>query len=303
MSTDPNIEMPWFLYAHPHVRNLAWVLASPSLLSYLPDFQLPLTVLDDAFWQRQYVAYQSRLHYLDAHPHVLDQFFAQHHNHRLGYYFEYLLLFWLQDSAYHSFRLIKHRATLFQDKTTVGELDFVVKNQETGDIEHWEVAIKFYLGYDPLTQAESWLGANDNDSLARKLQHLATKQFRFSHYQDNTLTKRCLIVKGRLFYPLVDKSLFARAHSPTVPCLADQHLQGNWLMYDDFLQHPDVAQLQWRQAAREEWLTHHQPSKQLALAQVNDVRPLSSERAALWIGFDDQQQEQARCFVRVLPRP
>ena len=195
---------PWQNYHHPHVRNLAWVLSSPALLSYLPNFHQPLMVLDDDFWQQHYQNYIPKLQALDLNPQQLTDFLNQHKNHRLGYYFEYLLLFWLQDKNFHSFELIKHRATLFEGKTTIGELDFLLKNQATGKIEHWEVAIKFYLGHPPLNDALCWLGANDNDSFGRKLEHLAQKQFRYASYQEYEIEQRCLVVKGRLFYPSSD---------------------------------------------------------------------------------------------------
>lgn len=289
-------------YYHPDVRNLAWILAAPSLLKFLPEFNQPLTVLDDQFWQQQYQAYLPRLQQLEDNPLILEQFLAEHNNHRLGYYFEYLLLFWLQDNQYHCFELIKHRATLFKGKITIGELDYLVRNKITGEIEHWEVAIKFYLGYPPLTDAYHWLGANDNDSLGRKLHHLATKQFLADQYQDYKINKRCLLVKGRLFYPSTAKNLLARAHSPTVSCLSSDHLQGNWIMYQDFINSPEAAQLQWRHVGKDEWLADQQPFKQLPLANSQHLPPLPTARAELFLGFNAQLEEQARCFVCGVPR-
>lgn len=40
---------PWHTFTHPHVRNLAWVIASPSLLSYLPNTDYAVDVLGDDF--------------------------------------------------------------------------------------------------------------------------------------------------------------------------------------------------------------------------------------------------------------
>jgi hypothetical protein len=287
----------WQNYYHPHVRNLAWVLASPALLSYLPNFNQPLTVLEDDFWQQQYLAYIPKLQQLDLNPQPLEDFLAQHKNHRLGYYFEYLLLFWLQDRDFHYFELIQHRATLFDGKITIGELDYLVKNHQTGQIEHWEAAIKFYLGYPPLTDSVKWLGANDRDSIGRKMEHLAQKQFRFASYQDYEIQQRCLVVKGRLFYPLSHKNLLERAHDTTLDCLAPQHLQANWLLWDEFISHPQAHLLQWRHVAKDEWMANQQINKKLPLLGVQALPPLASARPELFIGFDAEQQEQARCFV------
>lgn len=284
-------------YYRPDVRNLAWVLASPALLSFLPEFNQPLTVFDNTFWQQQYAAYRPRLQALDADSEPLLTFLAQHKNHRLGYYFEYLLLFWLLDRDYHPFELIQHRATLFQGKITIGELDFLIRNHQTGKIEHWEVAIKFYLGHPPLDDAWRWLGPNDRDSLGRKLKHLAEQQFRFTSWQDDQIEQRGLVMKGRLFYPGSHKTLLQRASGEGLPCLAPQHLQGNWLLWPDFVENVEAAQLQWRHVSRDEWLANQQINKRLPLALASQLPPLPTARPELFLGFDDHGQEQARCFV------
>ncbi|MFO1391848.1 MAG: DUF1853 family protein [Agitococcus sp.] len=292
----------WQSFTHPHVRNLAWVLASPSLLSYLPNTHYDVDVLDDDFWSTQYLAYIPKLLQLDCNPQPLEFFLARHNNHRLGYYFEYLLQFWLQDRDFHYFELIKHRATLFDGKTTVGELDFLVKNHQTGQIEHWEAAVKFYLGYEPLNDAYCWWGANDNDRLGNKLQHLAHKQFSHLSYEDWTIERRCLVVKGRLFYPLSRKTLLERTQSESLNCLAAQHLQGSHLLWSEFIKHPQARLLQWRYAGKDEWFANQQQYKQLLVSSPQQLPLLNSQRAELVIGFDEVQQEQARCFVRVAQR-
>lgn len=288
-------------FYHPDVRNLAWVLASPSLLSFLPEFNQPLVVFDNAFWRQQYTAYLPRLQALDANPSPLIEFLAQHKNHRLGYYFEYLLLFWLLDRDFHPFELIRHRATLFHGKITIGELDFLIRNHQTGKIEHWEVAIKFYLGHAPLNDAWRWLGPNDRDSLGRKLKHLAEQQFRFQSWQDYEIEQRCLVVKGRLFYPPSDKPLLQSA-GESLSCLAPQHLQGNWLLWHEFVASAEAAQLQWRHASRDEWLANQQINKRLPLAPSSQLPPLHTARPELFLGFNQHGEEQARCFVCPEPR-
>lgn len=284
-------------YYHPDVRHLAWVLSAPVLLSYLPNACQPVEVLNDDFWHTHYTAYLPKLQQLDINPRPLEEFLAQQKNHRLGYYFEYLLLFWLQDRDFHHFELIQHRATLFDGKITIGELDYLVKNHQTGQVEHWEAAIKFYLGYPPLNDSYRWLGANDNDSLGRKLEHLANKQFRFSQYQSHLIQRRCLVIKGRLFYPSSHKQMLQRAMSESLACLAPQHLQANWLLWAEFVGSPEAHLLQWRHVAKDEWLADQQCNKRLALASASLLPPLPSQRPELFLGFDEQQQEQARCFV------
>lgn len=84
---------------------------------------------------------------------------------------------------------------------TLGAIDFILKNQATSRLEHWEVAIKFYL----LHQG-TWYGPNAHDQLDKKLDRMLTHQLKMSsspeflnqhpHYRD--LTER-LLMQGRLY--------------------------------------------------------------------------------------------------------
>jgi hypothetical protein len=57
-------------------------------------------------------------------------------------------------------------------------------------------------------------------------------------------------------------------------------------------------QLNWRHVDRDEWLADQQINKGLPLVAVGQLSPLATTRAELFIGFDENEQEQARCFVR-----
>lgn len=286
MRSLPELLRHW---RHPDVRNLAWVLASPALLRQLPDSIHPARILDDRFWQPLFDAYRPRLHALERDPLPLTEFLTAHKNHRLGYYFEYLLLFWLQDEAFHPFRLIRHRATIMTGKITIGELDFLLHDTRSGQVEHWEVAVKFYLGHPPLTEARHWIGPNSHDTLGAKLEHLARQQFRFGSYEGHVIEQRCLVMKGQLFYP-------PRTDN-TLDCLASRHLRGQWLDWAAFRANPAFRQLHWRHAGRDEWLADQQSVLQQPLAAPGALTHPASTRPELFIGFDDRGEERQRCFL------
>lgn len=248
-------DQPWLLFKHPIVRELAFSIASPPLLAHWPellalatnhltpaqDIELP----DDSFWQLHFVNYLPRLQQLDAHPLPLEQHMLTLRNTRLGIRFEHLLAFWLQDSAYHPFTLLGQGIKRMEGQRTLGEIDFLILNQDTQKIEHWEVAIKFYLGEDSL-QAEHWLGPNRRDSLDRKLKHLCQHQFNVSHTNDHTINLRRAIVKGRLFYPAG-----TAVHCPEWS--TPQHLTGFW----GYTVPPAPAGFKWRYASRQEWMVEN----------------------------------------------
>lgn len=78
-----------------------------------------------------------------------------------------------------NFEVLFENVQLIEDKTTVGELDFIFREKDSSQLIHMELAYKFYL-YDPSiseNQIENWIGPNRKDSLVEKLVKLRKKQF------------------------------------------------------------------------------------------------------------------------------
>lgn len=194
---------PWLEYRHAAVRQLAFAVASPNILQQLPSeleiihcFELH----QPQIWQQHYQAYQPRLQQLDQDPSELIQFLAQLKSTRLGLRFEMLIWFWLRDHDYHPYRLLGHSIQKIEGPKTLGELDFLLLNTETQRIEHWEVALKYYLGEADL-KLQHWYGLNRADKLQRKLNHFTQKQFQFSDALDYPIQTRIAVLKGQLYLP------------------------------------------------------------------------------------------------------
>lgn len=208
---------PWLQFKHPIVRQLAFVIASPNIIQKIPtelSMQHSFELHDSLFWETQFERYLPKLLILDQTPSELIDFIKQLKSTRLGLRFEHLMWFWLKDSAYHSFQLIGHSIQIIDGKNTLGELDFLVFNQETNKVEHWEVALKFYLAEMDLLLPH-WYGLNRSDTLFRKLNHFTTKQFQFSQALDQTIEQRFVILKGQLYLPLTFKNKLM--HSQVLP--------------------------------------------------------------------------------------
>lgn len=216
-------------FKRPFVRDLAFALSCPTALT---DWQaathdLPnspqafdIHIHPSSFWQQQFSAYKTRLIELDNTPayQKLTKFLISRPSpHRLGFHFEGLILFWLQDGykiGLHQFELLAHNIQITENGQTFGELDIILRNHETGNIEHWELAIKFYLGSAPFNPV-NWVGINSKDNLERKLNHMATKPFSRDYVtissnnlneQKLNIDKRYTVLKGRFFAPLLDDS-------------------------------------------------------------------------------------------------
>ncbi|MDS7943480.1 DUF1853 family protein [Acinetobacter sp. V110_1] len=195
---------PWLQFNHPMVRQLAFTIASPNLLCHLPQslaIQHNFQLHPDQIWEQHFQNYLPRLKQLDETPEPLLQFMSRLKSTRLGLRFENLLWFWLQEDQYHSYQLLGYSIQKIEGAKTLGELDFLVLNKETQQVEHWEVALKYYLGEGQLN-LEQWIGLNREDTLSKKLYHFTDKQFQFSEALGFKVQQRFAVLKGQLYLPL-----------------------------------------------------------------------------------------------------
>ena len=208
---------PWEAYQRPYVRDLAYVLACPNVLTEWLDV-VPyqnthaIFVHSASFWQQQFEAYQQRLKELDTTNdyQALTRYLLKRPSpNRLGFHFEGLLSFWLEDGfarKLHSYETLANNVQLYNGKQTIGELDLILYNHEEKLTEHWELAIKFFMGAVPF-EPINWVGINSNDNLQRKMTHMQTKQF-CSIWVDTEkqghvkIDKRYGVIKGRFFLPM-----------------------------------------------------------------------------------------------------
>ncbi|RKG34524.1 DUF1853 family protein [Acinetobacter tianfuensis] len=194
---------PWLHYKHPMVRQLAFAIASPGILTAIPpelEIKHAFELHSSDIWHQHYERYQPRLAALDQQPEELIQFVQQLKSTRLGLRFEMFIWFWLQDSSYHPYTLLGHSIQMIDGPRTAGELDFVLLNRNTQEIEHWEVALKYYLAERDLS-LPYWYGLNRSDTLNRKLSHFTQKQFQFKHVLNVDIQKRYCVLKGQLYLP------------------------------------------------------------------------------------------------------
>ena len=196
-------EEPWLQFYHPIVRQLGFAIASPNILCALPcdlvlthKFQLH----SDEIWQQHFEDYLPRLRELDVNPRPLLEFVAQLKSTRLGLRFEMLIWFWLQDSAYHPYQLLGHSIQIIEGAKTLGELDFLIYHLDFKRIEHWEIALKYYLA-EADYRFEHWYGLNRSDRLARKMLHFTEKQFQFQQALQHDIEARFCMLKGQLYLP------------------------------------------------------------------------------------------------------
>lgn len=237
----------------PAVRHLAWLCQAPQLITgntvftpamYLPEI-LPAILKS---WDNNPGI---RPEILDATPHY-----------RLGHYVEALYACLMQDLL--GWTILAKNLPIRDNGITLGELDFVVFNPLLHQVEHHEIAIKFYLGYPGCPERPTgWYGPNPHDRLDIKTARLLEQQSQRIHLPatKDVLTQLGIAVPetsrvfmpGYLFYPQrpnsnvagVITSLSAPANVP------GNHLRGEWLYLRDVVEADTRA---WVPLHKPDWL-------------------------------------------------
>lgn len=172
------------------IGQLGWLVQAPALL--------PCSPFQDAgiLLQRE----------LQANPALLrqaaEQLQARAAPRRLGLIFEHWVAALVDVSP--GLERVASNLPIRDQGRTLGELDMLVRDRQSGELWHWELALKFYLA-----TAEQWYGPNRHDTLARKAHHLYQQQLPRSQSaiartqlaeQGWEVQGQALLTRGRLFY-------------------------------------------------------------------------------------------------------
>jgi len=251
---------------HKEVRDLAWVIKSPSLVSNQGDW--PTIVAPD---KNEWV--DTWLLRLDNDPRPLLQHLAKEKSHFLGTYFESLWGFYLE--AHPSFNLIAKNLQVNGRQKTIGEFDFIIQDCISGDFIHQEIAIKFYLGFKKenshsFSDGEHiWFGPQCRDRLDLKIDKLINTQTRLSKTEAGqcTLNSACkqhtnednknlsqissqIVLKGYLFYPENDTVIAPSYCNP-------KHLKGSWITLTSLTNNIEAADA-WCLLSKSNWMSRFQ---------------------------------------------
>ncbi|WP_020406625.1 DUF1853 family protein [Hahella ganghwensis] len=147
----------------------------------------------------------------------------------LGPYFETLWKFLIEHSQSHD--LIAHGLQVMKNRQTLGEFDFLLREQAGTQVIHQEVAVKYYLGVrlpkptgtsataeategsiGSMKASSAWFGPNSIDRLDLKLHKLLEQQIHLSDHPESiealahlgilTPPSKQILMKGYLFQPL-----------------------------------------------------------------------------------------------------
>lgn len=267
----------------PAVRDLAWALLSPPLLSAPPCPQRhPLA---GSLWADRPQGLERWLRALDDDDRPLREWLAQLGSRRLGHYYERLWQFALGQAP--GIEVLAANLAIRDSGRTLGELDVLLRDRD--GVHHLELAIKLYLGPEHAGQdPATWLGPGCHDRLGSKLAHLARHQLPMSHSAHSREVLAQLGVGqvqahvwlgGYLFYPWPGQAEPPQGANP-------QHLRGRWLRRRDWV----LAEGErWQPLQRHAWL---------APARVEAADCWEVEQFAAWLHLL-QRQAPAHLLVRL----
>ncbi|BDM24095.1 MULTISPECIES: DUF1853 family protein [Pseudomonas] len=270
----------------PAVRDLAWTLLSPALLSAPPCPQRhPLA---GSAWVGDPQRLHDWLRALDADDLPLRDWLAKITSRRLGLYYEGLWQFALAQAP--GVELLASNLAIRAGGRTLGELDILLRDGE--GTHHLELAIKLYLGptVDDGRDPAHWLGPGCHDRLGSKLAHLAGHQLPMSGDSQSRealaavgvdQVQAHLWLGGYLFYPWPGQARPPAGANP-------QHLRGRWARRSDWHM---AADEHWQPLARHAWL---------APARVEADECWTVQRSGDWLKQLDEHAP-AQLLVRLEP--
>ena len=218
-------------FKHPRVRDLAWVMCSPSMLkNNTPQYPVfsgkdCVVLFDKAL---------DKLHQLEKDPTPLLSYLERFPNRRVGRYFETLVLYWLEHLT--EFEVIASNLQIQDGKQTLGEIDFLFRDHN--QLIHWETAVKYFIQLTPDCQEKEYIGPNTVDNLESKKKRLFNKQLTRSTQENlnqelGTITgidsvQRQAFFKGWLFYRRP-----CEVNSHCLSSLNSEHLKGFWIRHGE----------------------------------------------------------------------
>ena len=214
---------------------------------------------------------QEVLQDLDADGERINSYFQKLGPMPMGRYFEQLFFFAIQhDSEY---ELLEENRQIFEGKITRGELDLILRNQRSGAIEHWEIALKFYLQIQDDAQPKYMLGPSTRDNLGKKLEKLLGAQIPLSQIdeiqKDYPGIEPKLMVKGIFFYPWQQSWSLSEG-------VSTNHLKGAWLSLDALASFNDSSG-KWLLRKKPNWIGGLQLKDAKTLVSISEIKTLCQE--------------------------
>lgn len=271
---DIDWDFLWSLDSSTH-RDLAWLIQAPSLLATTEN----MSVISSQEYVQWFDAARDWLEEEDRLSFHLQGKVNSGRRHKLGLYAEDLVLHFFE--AHPFYELLIHDLQIFIEKRCIGAMDFVVRNKKTGEIEHWEMAIKFYLQLEPSRDWSDFVGPSGKDSMQRKLGKMLGKQLPLSLREEtkNRLaeldipapTTRRILSKGMLFGQWNTEFQAPEGTDPNQPL-------GTWIRRKDFVTQFIFSGKRWKIRRHPHWIAPYLTRDESELLGTEEVMEAPLER-------------------------
>lgn len=278
-----------------HLRRIHWAITSPSLM----NFPVSINYIRDNEHEQ---VLAELLEQLDQESFQVDAHFQSVGIRPMGKYFEQLLFFLIDKDP--RFELILSNQQVKEGNRTIGEIDLIVKDAQTKNVEHWEICLKYYLQSLPSTDSRLMLGPNAIDNLARKSNKLLNHQLPLSkHASLKYLTGTYnldskLFMKGQFFYHLNKMK--------TTPDQVNLAHETGWWCFISELDEMLNKELKWTTLWKPNWIGEHVAENESSLISAQElINSLSTHfksesNSILAVGMKESTEgwiEETRGFV------
>ncbi len=178
------------------------------------------------------------------------------------------------------YSILAENLQLIENKQTIGELDFLIKDNELQQVIHLEIACKFYIyrpGLSP-NKMGGWIGPNKKDKLIDKLAKLKERQFPLLNHPvahrklqefkiSSDSIRQQLFLPGILFTP--------KNFNDDVGHVNPKAIQGFWLTKEQFHK-DDFRNCQLAIPEKENWMVD--PSHNSDWLPLEKIRKLVAEK-------------------------
>ncbi|MFK7770835.1 MAG: DUF1853 family protein [Saprospiraceae bacterium] len=177
-------------------------------------------------------------------------------NIRLGHQVEYIFKQLLEYTE--AYNVLIYNLPIRQEKNTLGEIDFILKDKSSNQLIHVELTYKFYLINPGIPEPiHSLIGPNRRDTFFLKMEKIKNKQFPLLHspagikalHDQNInhlkIEHQCCF-KAQLFQLYGSKVI-------NIGSLNKKCLAGYWLRFNDFNQ-AEFANAQFYLPTKSEWI-------------------------------------------------
>lgn len=254
MQDEPEILPAQNVLESRYQRDLKWAVMSPDLIIESPGEKEAANLIHEASINEQELA----------------AFLTPYAKFRVGEYFEGLVLYWLEKICH--LKIVAQQQQIREGKQTIGEIDFLFED-EAGELNHWETAVKFYLHYPVDNPTGShFIGPNASDWFEKKINRLLGHQIPFGKKHFPEIMRSKAFVKGMIFY-----HPHLKPPDQLPQKLSAKHLRGTWIRHSerDWLKDKH-KNCMFRVMQKPYWL-----SPEVSLSQIQELKSFEELKSEL----------------------